>query len=101
MGGARMPGDAGHTMWGKGPSATSGTDGASLKAVLAAVCRTLEEQGYDPARQLAGYLVSGDPAYITGHRGARALIGRVQRDRLLEELVREYAAHAFPPGVQP
>ena len=61
-------------------------------AVIAAVYEALEERGYDPVRQLAGYLLSGDPAYITSHRGARSLVARVERDQLLVELVRTYVA---------
>lgn len=92
------PGDAGRTMWGETAPRTADSGLANLEAVIEAVYRALEEQGYDPARQLAGYLLSGDPAYITGHRGARALITRVERDQVLAELIRVYTAGALPPG---
>ena len=73
-----------------GPAAGSAGRPADPAAILAAVYEALEERGYDPVRQLAGYLLSGDPAYITSHRGARALVARVERDELLAELVRSY-----------
>lgn len=58
--------------------------------VLQEVYRALVERGYDPVNQIVGYLLSGDPTYITAHRGARGLIRGVRRDELLEELVRRY-----------
>ncbi len=62
--------------------------------VLLHVYRALKEKGYDPVSQLVGYLLSGDPTYITSHAGARSLIRSVDRDILLEELVRAYVAGA-------
>ncbi len=62
--------------------------------VLQRVYRALSEKGYNPVEQLVGYLLSGDPAYITTHLGARSLIARVERDELLEELVRGFVAQA-------
>ncbi|MBQ9993077.1 MAG: IreB family regulatory phosphoprotein [Firmicutes bacterium] len=59
-------------------------------AVLAVVYEALREKGYNPINQLVGYLISGDPAYITSHKQARTLIRRVERDDLLEELVASY-----------
>jgi len=59
-------------------------------AVLAVVYEALREKGYNPFNQLVGYLISGDPAYITSHKQARTLIRRVERDDLLEELVASY-----------
>lgn len=53
--------------------------------------RALEEKGYHPVHQIAGYLISGDPAYITSHLEARNTIRRIERDDLIEELVRAYA----------
>ncbi|MFD1677748.1 IreB family regulatory phosphoprotein [Alicyclobacillus fodiniaquatilis] len=53
--------------------------------------RALKEKGYNPIYQLAGYLISGDPAYITSHLDARNTIRRIERDDLIEELVRAYA----------
>lgn len=59
-------------------------------AVLRQVYSALRDKGYNPTSQLVGYLLSGDPAYITSHQGARNLIRRVERDELLEELLRQY-----------
>lgn len=58
--------------------------------VVAEVYAALEEKGYDPVAQFVGYLMSGDPTYITSHRDARSLIRTIDRDELLSELVRGY-----------
>lgn len=58
--------------------------------VLRRVHGALKEKGYSPIDQIVGYLLSGDPTYITSHQGARNLIRRLERDELLEELVRSY-----------
>jgi uncharacterized protein (UPF0297 family) len=58
--------------------------------VLLTVYAALTEKGYNPINQLVGYLISGDPAYITSHNQARSLIRRLERDELLEELVKSY-----------
>lgn len=58
--------------------------------VLHTVYEALVEKGYNPINQLVGYLISGDPAYITSHKQARSLIRRVERDDLIEELVSYY-----------
>lgn len=58
--------------------------------VLITVYQALKEKGYNPLNQLVGYLLSGDPAYITSHQNARSLIRQVERDELLEELVGTY-----------
>lgn len=58
--------------------------------MLQQVYNALEEKGYNPINQLVGYLLSGDPAYITSHNNARSLIRKLERDELLEELVRKY-----------
>lgn len=68
----------------------------AARDVLDRVYRALTEKGYNPVEQLVGYLLSGDPAYITTHLGARSLIARVERDELLEELVRTFVAHVSP-----
>ena len=60
------------------------------KDVLHQVYDSLKEKGYNPINQLVGYLLSGDPAYITNHNNARAIIRKLERDELLEELVRSY-----------
>ncbi|OPX83695.1 MAG: hypothetical protein A4E52_01796 [Pelotomaculum sp. PtaB.Bin013] len=58
--------------------------------ILLKVYAALVEKGYNPINQLVGYLLSGDPAYITSHGNARSLIRRLERDELLEELVKNY-----------
>lgn len=58
--------------------------------VLRKVFAALKEKGYSPVDQIVGYLLSGDPTYITSHQGARNLIRRLERDQLLEELVKKY-----------
>ncbi|HZJ82641.1 MAG TPA: IreB family regulatory phosphoprotein [Clostridia bacterium] len=60
------------------------------KEILLKVHGALREKGYDPINQIVGYLISGDPTYITSHENARALIRRLERDELLEELVLFY-----------
>lgn len=61
-----------------------------VREILKHVYRALEEKGYDPINQLVGYLLSGDPAYITSHNDARMMIKRLERDELLEILLRSY-----------
>jgi len=58
--------------------------------VLLEVYDALEEKGYNPVNQIVGYIMSGDPTYITGHNSARSLISKFERDELLEELVKFY-----------
>ena len=58
--------------------------------ILRHVYRALQAKGYDPVTQLVGYIISGDPTYITSHNQARSLICRLERDEIVEELVREY-----------
>ena len=58
--------------------------------VLREVYEALTEKGYNPINQIVGYIMSGDPTYITSHNNARYLIRRMERDELLEELVRFY-----------
>ena len=60
------------------------------RTVLAAVYGALTEKGSNPVNQIVGYIMSGDPTYITSHRNARSLIMRVERDELVEELLAEY-----------
>lgn len=62
----------------------------SVKTVLKLVYTAMEEKGYNPVSQIVGYIMSGDPTYITSHRGARSMIMKVERDDLVEELLREY-----------
>lgn len=61
-----------------------------VKVVLATVYEALTEKGYNPVNQIVGYIMSGDPTYITSHMGARSLIMKVERDELVEELLAEY-----------
>ncbi|WP_066637766.1 IreB family regulatory phosphoprotein [Desulfolucanica intricata] len=58
--------------------------------ILLAVYAALKEKGYNPINQLVGYLLSGDPAYITSHGNARNIIRQLERDELLEEIVKKY-----------
>jgi uncharacterized protein (UPF0297 family) len=60
------------------------------KIVLSAVYEALTEKGYNPVNQIVGYIMSGDPTYITSHKNARSLIMKVERDELVEEMLREY-----------
>ncbi len=62
----------------------------SVKTVLELVYTAMEEKGYNPVSQIVGYIMSGDPTYITNHKGARSMIMKVERDDLVEELLREY-----------
>ncbi len=61
-----------------------------VKVVLATVYEALTEKGYNPVNQIVGYIMSGDPTYITSHKSARSLIMKVERDELVEELLAEY-----------
>ena len=61
-----------------------------VKIILSTVYAALTEKGYDPVNQIVGYIMSGDPTYITSHKNARSLIMRVERDELVEELLKEY-----------
>ena len=58
--------------------------------ILTTVYQALEEKGYNPINQIVGYILSEDPTYITNHMGARTLIRRLDRDELLQVLVRRY-----------
>ena len=61
-----------------------------VKLVLSTVYEALTEKGYNPVNQIVGYIMSGDPTYITSHKNARSLIMKVERDELVEELLTEY-----------
>jgi uncharacterized protein (UPF0297 family) len=61
-----------------------------IKEVLFTVYEALQEKGYNPINQIVGYLLSGDPAYIPRHKDARTLIRKIERDELIEELVKSY-----------
>ncbi len=61
-----------------------------VKVVLSTVYEALTEKGYNPISQIVGYIMSGDPTYITSHNNARSLIMKVERDELVEELLKQY-----------
>ncbi|MDP4119416.1 MAG: IreB family regulatory phosphoprotein [Bacillota bacterium] len=61
-----------------------------IKGIVEKVYAALKEKGYNPVNQIVGYIISGDPTYITSHEGARSLITQIQRDDLLEEIVKSY-----------
>jgi len=65
-------------------------DGVDIPAILKQVCSALAEKGYNPLDQIVGYLLSGDPSYITSHNDARLLIQKIERNDLLEEIVGSY-----------
>lgn len=60
------------------------------KTILTEVYESLIEKGYNPVNQLVGYLISGDPTYITNYNGARALVRKLERDEILEEVLKSY-----------
>jgi uncharacterized protein (UPF0297 family) len=62
----------------------------SVKETLRMVYQALSEKGYNPVSQIVGYIMSGDPTFITSHNNARSLIMQVERDEIVEELLREY-----------
>ena len=61
-----------------------------VRAIIRLVCEAMKEKGYDPVNQLIGYIVSGDPTYITAYKNARSMIAAVDKDEILEELVTSY-----------
>lgn len=65
----------------------------SARDILEIVFKALKEKGYNPVNQIVGYIMSGDPTYITSYNGARSLIMKVERDELVEELLKAYIAH--------
>ena len=64
-----------------------------IKAILTAVYDALKQKGYDPINQIVGYILSEDPTYITNYNNARTLIRKLDRDELLQELVRQYLSN--------
>ena len=62
----------------------------NVSQVLEQVYIALNEKGYNPINQIVGYIMSGDPTYITSHKNARSLIMKVERDEILEELMGVY-----------
>ena len=63
-----------------------------IKAILTAVYNALQEKGYNPINQIVGYILSEDPTYITNYNNARSMIRKLDRDELLQELVKKYLA---------
>lgn len=70
-------------------------NGVDVKEVLAKVYAALKEKGYNPTNQIVQYIMSGEPLFITSHNSARSLITKVERDELVEELVKSYIEHNF------
>ena len=71
-----------------------------VSVVLSTVYEALTEKGYNPVNQIVGYIMSGDPTYITSHNGARSLIMKVERDELVEEMLTEYIRNNHWSGKQ-
>lgn len=65
-------------------------DLTSTKTILKEVFRSLEDKGYEPYDQIIGYILSGDPTYITSHNNARSLIREIEREQLLHELLSDF-----------
>ena len=65
----------------------------SAKDILEIVYKALSEKGYNPVNQIVGYIMSGDTTYITSHNGARSLIMKMERDELVEEMLKTYIEH--------
>ena len=63
------------------------------KEILEIVYKALREKGYNPVNQIVGYIMSGDPPYIRSHNGARSLIMKMERDELVEEMLKSYIEH--------
>lgn len=61
-----------------------------VKEIMDEVVLALKDKGYEPISQIIGYILSGDPTYITSHKEARALICKIERDELLEEMIKKY-----------
>lgn len=64
-----------------------------VKEVLDVVYNAMAEKGYNPVNQIVGYIMSGDPTYITSYNGARSLVMKVERDEIVEELLKAYIRH--------
>jgi len=67
----------------------------TVSEVIALVYDALIEKGYNPVNQIVGYVMSGDPTYITSHKNARSLIMKVERDEIIEELLTDYINAKF------
>lgn len=66
------------------------------KRILGQVYAALQESGYNPAGQLVGYILSEDPTYITTYNGARQLVTKIDRDKILEDIVESYFSGKTP-----
>ncbi len=66
------------------------TDTTSVNKILSSVYEALTEKGYNPVNQIVGYIMSGDPTYITSYKNARSMIMKVERDELVEEMLTQY-----------
>lgn len=75
-----------------------GSDSSTAAGILQHVFQALTQKGYDPVAQLVGYLMTGEPTYITSHGNARNLICRLERDEILEELLRQYFSGLAAPA---
>ncbi|MBX6378890.1 MAG: IreB family regulatory phosphoprotein [Clostridia bacterium] len=80
-----MGGDETRVLGGRGEAG-----GGSPREALFYIYQALREKGYDPVRQIAYFLLSGEPTYITAHKNARSVAARLDRDEIVEELVRHY-----------
>lgn len=78
--------DLGNTQFFKVETDTS----SSVEEILNTVFAVMKEKGYNPVNQIVGYIMSGDPTYITSYKNARSLIMKVERDELVEELLKNY-----------
>ncbi len=76
---------------------TIGEGRDTARSILQHVYKALQDKGYDPIAQLTGFVLTGDPTYITSHSNARSLVCRLERDEIIEELVRHYVEHHFGP----
>ena len=72
------------------------TDIPDAKSIIMSVYAALKAKGYDPITRIVGYIISGDPTYITSYNNARSMIKRLERDEILEELVRFYVRNNEP-----
>ena len=63
---------------------------SEAEKIILSVTSALEEKGYNPVNQLVGYIPSGDPTYITSYKNARSMIRKLERDELLEEIIKDY-----------
>ncbi len=81
-----MQQDLGNTQFFKVDSSSS----VGVSEILHQVYEALSEKGYNPINQIVGYIMSGDPSFITSHKNARSLVMKVERDELVEEMLRAY-----------